>query len=67
MVDKNLIEALWSSDEVSALTNKAAREIEKLEAELQKVVNERNEAWVQLEEANIKINSVSVTEEFVHR
>lgn len=63
MADKNLIEALWASDEASALTNKAAREIEKLDAELQKAVNERNEAWVQLEEANIEINSVSVTEE----
>lgn len=63
MADKKLLEALWSDDAASVLTNKAAREIEKLEAELQKAVNERNEAWVQLEEANIEINSVSVTEE----
>lgn len=63
MADKKLIKDLWSSDEASALTNKAAREIEKLEMELQKAVSERNQAWFQLEEENIEINSVSVTEE----
>lgn len=63
MADKKLIAALWNNDAASVLTKKAAREIEKLEAELQKAVNERNEAWVQLEEANIEINSVSATKE----
>lgn len=55
MADKELIERLWESDEASALTNQAARQIEKLEAELQTAVNERNEAWCQLEEAGIEI------------
>lgn len=63
MADKKLIEELWSSDEASVLTNKAAREIEKLEAELQQAVNERNNAWFQLEEENIEINSVSATKD----
>lgn len=55
MADKALIEQLWDSDAASALTNQAAREIEKLEAQLQQAINERNEAWYQLEEAEIKI------------
>ncbi|ONF42586.1 hypothetical protein BTO32_15375 [Marinobacter lutaoensis] len=55
MADKALIEQLWESDAASALTNQAAREIEKLEAQLQQAINERNEAWCQLEEAGIKI------------
>jgi hypothetical protein len=32
--------------------------LEALKAELQKAVNERNEAWFQLEEAGIPINQV---------
>lgn len=59
MADKDLIERLWESDAASALTNQAAREIEKLEATLQQVVNERNEAWCQLEEAGIEIRKPS--------
>lgn len=55
MADKKLIEELWESDAASALTNRAAREIERLEEKLQQVVNERNEAWCQLEEAGIAI------------
>lgn len=55
MADKTLVENLWESDEASALTNQAARQIEKLEGELQKAVDERNEAWFQLEEAGIEI------------
>jgi hypothetical protein len=55
MADKALIEQLWESDADSALTNQAAREIEKLEVQLQQAINERNEAWCQLEEAGIKI------------
>lgn len=48
MADKKLIEELWASNVASSLTNKAAREIENLEAELQKAVNERNIAWFNL-------------------
>jgi|AntRauTorcE11898_2_1112593.scaffolds.fasta_scaffold49947_2 hypothetical protein len=55
MANKELIESLWESDTASALTKQAAREIERLEAELQKAINERNEAWFQLEEAGIEI------------
>ena len=55
MADKKLIEELWRSDQASALTNRAAREIEKLEAELQKATNQLNSAWGQLDENNINI------------
>lgn len=55
MANKELIESLWESDTASALTKQAAREIERLEAELQKAINERNETWFQLEEAGIEI------------
>jgi len=55
MADKKLIEELWESDAASSLTNRAAREIERLDESLQQVVNERNEAWCQLEEAGIAI------------
>lgn len=50
MADKKLINELRHSLEASTLTNRAANEIEKLEAELQKAVNERNAAWFKLEE-----------------
>ncbi|WP_445769365.1 hypothetical protein [Rheinheimera sp.] len=50
MADKKLINELRQSLEASTLTNRAANEIEKLEAELQKAVNERNAAWFKLEE-----------------
>ena len=55
MADKKLIEELWDNDSASSLTNRAAREIERLEELLQQAVNERNEAWCQLEEASIDI------------
>ena len=50
MADQILIDELLNSDEASALTNSAAKEIKKLEAELQNAVNERNQAWFELEE-----------------
>lgn len=50
MADKKLIQELWESDAASALTNQAAREIERLENLLQETVNERNAAWFKLEE-----------------
>ena len=59
MADKELIENLWENDAASALTNQAAREIERLEAELQQAVNDRNEAWCQLEEAGVEIRKPS--------
>lgn len=62
MADKELIEQLWESDAASALTNQAAREIEKLEAELQQAINERNAAWCQLEEAGMKIRPCDKSE-----
>ncbi len=62
MADIELIKKLWESDQAFGLTNQAAREIEKLEAELQAAVNERNDAWFQLEENNIKIVDVPQTE-----
>lgn len=52
---EDLVEKLWESDEASALTNQAARAIEKLQSEFQQAVNDRNEAWFQLEEAGITI------------
>lgn len=54
MADKKLISELWESDEASALTNRAAREIERLEKLLQEAVNERNQAWFKLEENGLK-------------
>jgi len=57
-----LINKLWESDAASALTNQAARAIEKLSINLQKAVNDRNAAWFQLEEAGIAI-APAVTEE----
>lgn len=50
MADKKLINELRQSHEASKLANRAANEIERLEAELQKAVNERNAAWFKLEE-----------------
>jgi ABC-type transporter Mla subunit MlaD len=38
MSDDDLLKRLWESDEASALTNQAARRIEKLEAKLAKAV-----------------------------
>jgi hypothetical protein len=55
MADKALIDKLLESDVASALTNQAARAIENLEAQLQQAINERNEAWFQLEEEGIDI------------
>lgn len=52
-----LVNKLWESDAACALTNQAARVIEKLSTELQKAVNDRNAAWFQLEEAGIQIVS----------
>jgi len=49
MADRKLINELRQSHEASKLTNRAANEIEMLEAELQKAVNERNAAWFKLE------------------
>jgi hypothetical protein len=57
-----LVNQLWESDAACALTNQAARAIEKLSNHLQKAVNDRNAAWFQLEEAGIAINP-AVTEE----
>lgn len=56
---KDLIDNLWESDEASALTNQAARKIERLTNEFQTAVNERNAAWIQLEEAGIEIQLIS--------
>jgi len=63
MADQKLIKELWESDQASTLTNRAAREIEKLEIELQKAVDERNTAWVQLEESGIVILDAVGSEE----
>lgn len=52
-----LVNKLWESDAACALTNQAARVIEKLSTDLQKAVNDRNAAWFQLEEAGIQIVS----------
>lgn len=42
-----LIEALWESDEASALTNQAARMIEKLRAELRRAKEQAIEdSWI---------------------
>jgi hypothetical protein len=54
MVDKVLVDKLWKSKEAPSLTNKAAAHIEKLEVLLQKAVNERNQAWFELEELREK-------------
>jgi uncharacterized protein (UPF0335 family) len=62
MANKELIESLWESDTASALTKQAAREIERLETELQQIVDDRNEAWSQLEEAGIEIRQPSEVE-----
>ena len=62
MANKELIKSLWESDIASALTNQAAREIKRLEAEFQQVVDDRNEAWSQLEEAGIEIRQPSEDE-----
>ena len=50
MADNELIEELWESDEANALTNRAAREIQRLQDLLEATVNERNEAWLKLED-----------------
>jgi hypothetical protein len=50
-----LTEDILLTAAISAATNQANRKIEKLEADLQRAVNERNEAWFQLEEAGIRI------------
>jgi hypothetical protein len=55
MDDQILTEKLLLASAISAATNQANRKIEKLEADLQRAVNERNEAWFQLEEAGIQI------------
>jgi hypothetical protein len=49
MIDQQLINELWESDEANALTNHAAREIERLNSLHQEVINERNAAWATLE------------------
>ncbi|WP_045861812.1 hypothetical protein [Teredinibacter purpureus] len=46
----SLVKELWNDEKSGPLTNQAAREIERLNAALQQAVNERNEAWFQLEE-----------------
>lgn len=46
----SLVKELWNDEKAGPLTNQAAREIERLNAALQQAVNERNEAWFQLEE-----------------
>jgi hypothetical protein len=51
--------ALFSSQGNHCMINK----LEALKAELQKAVNERNEAWFQLEEAGIPINQVGSNQE----
>ena len=63
MADRELVRKLWESDQASTLTYQAAREIERLEAELQKVINDRNRAWCQLEENGIEIIDISDSEE----
>jgi hypothetical protein len=62
MANTALIKKLWESDAASALTNQAAREIERLNSLLQQAINERNQAWFQLEENNIEIMSVEICE-----
>lgn len=50
-----LVNQLWESDAACALTNQAARAIEKLLTSLQQALNERNAAITQLKEAGITI------------
>jgi hypothetical protein len=47
----------------SRLFDAAAIKIAELESKLQKAVNERNEAWFQLEENSIEIRPTTVNEE----
>ena len=54
MANKELLKELWESDEANALTNRAAREIERLENLFQEAVNERNAAWFKLEENGLE-------------
>lgn len=50
-----LVNQLWESDAACALTNQAARAIEKLSTSLQQALNERNAAISQLKEVGITI------------
>jgi hypothetical protein len=54
MAEKELIEELWESVEANALTNRAAREIERLQDLLAATVNERNAAWLKLEDNGLE-------------
>jgi hypothetical protein len=51
----DLVKRLWESDSASALTNEAAREIEKISAELERAKKSSQTAWLQVETAFLKL------------
>jgi hypothetical protein len=51
----DLVKRLWESDSASALTNEAAREIEKISAELEKAKKSSQTAWLQVEAAFLEL------------